>query len=59
MHFLISLLTPTGAASVARTTPQGALCAARSLAQDGDVVITTPAGNILDPGEFAMVWGLT
>lgn len=59
MHFLISLLTPVGAVSFARNTPEAALSAARSVAQDDAVVITTPAGNILDLNEFAVVWGLT
>jgi hypothetical protein len=59
MHFVISLLTPAGAVSVARDTPHAALTTARSLAHEGEVVITTPAGNVLEPTEFAVMWGLT
>ena len=59
MQFVVSLLTPVGATSVSRTTPHSALNLARQLADQGEVVITTPSGNILDPSEFAVVWGLS
>lgn len=58
MQFLISLLTPAGAVSVRRDTAAEALSVARRIEAEGPVAITTPTGHVLEPSEFAVVWGL-
>ncbi len=56
--FVVSLMSQSGAVSMSRPSALEAVVLARKLECEGDVAITTPAGNILDLGEFIAIFDL-
>jgi hypothetical protein len=56
--FVVSLISRLGAVSVTRPTPREALAVARRLEAEGEVAITTPAGNTLAVPEFVAIFEL-
>ncbi len=56
--FVVSLVSRSGAVSISRPSALEAVVLARKLEREGNVAIRTPAGNILDLGEFIAVFDL-
>jgi hypothetical protein len=56
--FLVSLISQAGALTVSRPSAQDALMLARRLEQEGEVAITTPAGNTLAVSDFVAIYEL-
>jgi hypothetical protein len=56
--FVVSLMSRSGAVSMSRPSALEALVLARKLEREGNVAITTPAGNTLDLGEFIAIFDL-
>ncbi|HYF55502.1 MAG TPA: hypothetical protein VEA41_14690 [Salinarimonas sp.] len=56
--FLVSLISPAGAVTAARPSAREALALARRLEADGEVAITTPAGNTLALSDFVAIFQL-
>lgn len=57
--FSVSVILSVGAVTARRSTAGAALDLARRLEREGErVVVTTPQGQALAPGEFAQACGL-
>ncbi len=57
--FVVSLMSLSGAVTMSRPSALEALVLARKLECEGDVAITTPAGNTLDLGELIALFDLS